>query len=161
MPLMNLDEIDFSQPDGEFIYKGQTYQVKHYANTYFFKNKKHNGFEFIFYFFDDVEDTEYYFPEKSFAQIVEQIIQKEHSNIRRCIQYKEAIFSFGIWNGRYYLPEYNNWRNIEWLNCNLPKVESLDELLEKPYEFFAEPAAILYKQELPLLEDEEKFYAFI
>ena len=50
--LISLHEIDFSQPDGEFIYKGQTYLVKQYANQYFFRNKKRTGCDFIFLFWE-------------------------------------------------------------------------------------------------------------
>lgn len=160
---INLHEIDFSQPDREFIYKRQTYQIKNYSNYYFFRNKKHTNHEFIYSFnystyFDAVKNV---FQKNSSPLNITQTIQEKDYLIQRCVQYKKSLFSFGRGTVQYYSPKYNQWIYIWCFKCNDPGYISLDKVFKKPYAFFVEQAVSVYEQELPLIKNEKKFVSFM
>lgn len=150
----SLDAIDFSKPDGEFIYKEQIYFVKHYFNTYFFKNTDPQSFEQIYAY------QAYGLPEticqpNYFTQLeVDEWIQYY---AQRCVQYKNVIFLFGLECGEYYSARYGNWVNFNW---KAPRYLNGDDILEKPYGFFAEQAEKAYFNELTIIEDKNNHDAF-
>ncbi len=162
---IKLHEIDFSQPDGEFIYKGQTYQIKKYSFYYFLRNKKHTNHEYIYtlnypndytYKRKNMNKTEYSMDVIELGKIIENIQILADDVIQRCVQYKKALFSFGDGlDGQYYSPKDDEWIRLKYFKCNLSEV-SLSEVLEKPYAFFVERAVNVYEQELPLIEDGKK-----
>ena len=155
---LSLEAIDFSHPDGEFIFKGQPYLLKYYFKHYFIKNKTRTSTEFI-YLFDDEKLAKNICNKSLSSQAIEQALHKEDYIIRRCVQYQEALFSFGTSYGKYYLPIENDWIYLEYLNCEYYQAINLTELLEKPYTFFLEFAKTVYEKELPLIDDENLYYA--
>lgn len=166
--LISLHEIDFSKPDGEFIYKGQSYQIKQYANNYFFRNKKHTSCDFICLLW--YSRLIYYYPElpkyicqqNSSLLVLDPIIQeKDYYCLKRCIQYKEALFTFSVsQQGHYYSPKANEWSWLYYRNCQAFNRMSLDEILENDYELFIEQAKNAYEKEIPLIENDNLFDSF-
>lgn len=153
---ISLHEIDFSQPDGKFVYKGQTYQIKQYANQYFFRNKKHTDCEFIFLFYNH-NLPKNISRKKLSQQQFEQKMQDKLYHIHRCLEYKKRLFSFGLYQGQSYSIKYDYWIFFHW---KYPKNMKQDDLLEMPYNFFIDKAKTAYENELFIIEDDELNYSF-
>ena len=154
----NLNAIDFSKPDGEFSLKTQIYQIKLYANAYFFRNKLYQGFDFIYAFRarglpEDICDS-------YLTQKVEQITFEEFKYlVQRCVQYQDTIFQFGIDNGEYYSLRHDGWIDF---NLKIPRYLSAYDILGKPLYFFIEQAEIAYYNQVDYIENEDSgdyFYA--
>lgn len=161
---INLHEIDFSQHNGEFIYKEETYQLKEYSNYYFFRNKKHVNHEFIYSFDSHGQYCLRKYSRPSPLDLAQTLLTQENPDgwVQRCVQYKEELFSFGDDSrGQYYSPKDNTWIALKYLKCNKIKKISIDEVLKKPYAFFVERVVSVYEQELPLIKDEKKFDSFM
>ncbi len=159
---ISLDAIDFSNPDGEFTFRGETYLFKQYLNSnYFIRNKRYIGLEFICFLLYTISARRTCHWQYNPLQFIAELIENNDIYIYRCIQYKEALFGFGNIHDEYYSPEYGKWIYLEYYNCKPPTSISLDEVLEKPYESFIERAAIAYNQELPLIKDDDLFYSLV
>jgi len=152
--VISLDAIDFSNPDGEFIFRGETYLLKKYLDNYFIRNKKHVGLKFIVVCFL------YPHREEVSTQDIKQSIENNQDYIYRCVQYKEALLGFGKIEDMYYSLKRNGWIGLRHFNYKPHINISLQEVFEKPYESFIEQAAIAYIQELPLIEDNLLFHFF-
>lgn len=153
---ISLDAIDFSQPDGEFIYQGQTYQLKRYSGLSFFRNKMQTSSIFVC-FFEDLAFAEAILEEKVSPQVIEQGIQQRIYDISRCVQYKNIPFCFGLRQGQYYSLKSEYWKLFNW---KAPRHISPDDLIEKPYTFFVDQAKNAYEKELPYIEDKELHDSF-
>jgi hypothetical protein len=160
---INLQSIDFDQPDGEFTFKGQFYQVKQYSNVYFFRNKDYKGFEFV-YSFRESNQAEDICQQNYSTQTSKEIIEYIES-IRRCIQYENTIFCFGITDydsyfqgeGNYFSLKYRYWMPFNWKPFKHIK---LDDILYKPHKAFFEKVITVYHNELPKIENEDLYDPF-
>lgn len=178
---ISLDAIDFSNPDGEFTFRGETYLLKKHLSIDFIRNKKHVGLEFICRLDHIGYDNRAYIDSQQHnsLQVIGELIENNNICIYRCIHYKEALFSFGNGKDKYYSPEHNQmfafgniqdyyyppesnqWICLRYINCKRPEKISLDDVLEKSYDFFIERAAIVFSQELPLIGNDDIFHSFI
>lgn len=141
----SLQAIDFSQPDGEFSYQGQTYQVKQYLGKYFFKNKLDKSDEFIYSFVDLSPDLEEKICQpRQAAKAKVRLNLERKASIQRCIEYAGTIFCFAFnmeaeycsFKSRYWIPlDWKPDRKLAW-----------NDVLQQPQEFFIEQA---YTAHLP------------
>lgn len=91
---INLKSIDFSQPDGEFIYNKETYQLKSYLDRYFFRNQNtHSDFIYSFNLFGE-NTVKQICEQKHTSETIEQLFSENITLIQRCIQYENTIFCF-------------------------------------------------------------------
>lgn len=139
-------EIDFSQPDGELIIRGQVYEVKEYLNKHFFRNKLQTGSDFIY----SLEDLHYRLENSSLSQdTILDLKNQDLIGLQRCIDYENTIFCFNwnSWNqycsfkSRYWIPF--DYKTPEEMYCYHVVEEHnklLNDLLEQPYEFFLKQA---------------------
>lgn len=152
---ISFQAIDFSKPDCEFVYKGEIYQIKQYLNKCFFKDKNHQGYDFI-YSFEESYLAENICEKDSLAEI-EELLLENAGYIERCVEYEQTIFCFSInqesqskWrggqmisfeqisgNGVHFSHQYEGWVFVSW---QPPKYLNLDEFLELPHEFFLQQA---------------------
>lgn len=156
---ISLNAIDFSSPEGEFTFRRESYLLKQCVDSYFIRNKTHVGLEFTYLL--DHKLAESICQQEVSPQVIEELLEDNHNYIHRCVQYKEAIFGFGVGQDKYYSQKYNGWIYLKPINYKAFKNISLEEVLENPYEFFIERAATAYSKELPLIEDEDLFYSSI
>lgn len=142
----NLHSIDFSQPDGEFLYQEQTYQFKQYLGKDFFRNKSFQTGSYIY-------SVKFFTPTDIFKAIstgeIEQGYQYQLSEklMQRCIQYENTIFCFdlssseGINRGEYCSLKSQYWIMFKWKPF---QQLSLDDILEQPEDFFVKQAVTIY-----------------
>ncbi len=111
----NLHSIDFSQPDGEFLYKEQTYQFKQYLGKDFFRNKLFQTCSYVY-------SVKFFTPTDIFKAIstgeIEQGYQYQPSEklMQRCIQYENTIFCFGLSSSEgIYSGEYCSLKSQYWI----------------------------------------------
>ncbi len=129
--IINLDEIDFSNSEGEFIFRGENYLIKQYLDSYFIRSKRHVCLEFIC-FLDYGGLAEGICHQEVSPQNIEKLLEDNHNYIYRCVQYKKALFGFGDIQDRYYSPKYNEWIYLKHINYESHTDISLDEVFEKP-----------------------------
>ncbi len=152
---ISLHEIDFSQPDREFIYKGQTYQIKEYSDICYVKKNKSHPWEFIYVFCSHSASL---INKQNYSSTLEEIILKKADKLLRCVEYENIIFGFSTNNkGCYFSIEDEYWT---WFNWKAPRHMSIDDLLEKPYDFFIDKAKTIYYTEIPLIEDKVDDYSY-
>lgn len=90
---IDLQEIDFSQPDGTFTYREQTYHVKQYLEKYFFKKILCQNLDPL-YSFIDLYPGEYVCEKGELPNTIAMFTGSIIENIQRCIQYEGVIFCF-------------------------------------------------------------------
>jgi hypothetical protein len=142
---ISLRAIDFSQPDGEVVIRGQVYEVKEYLNKYFLRNKLQTGYDFIY----SLEELRFLIKEDSFSKDPLKIDLPDLIGLQRCIDYENTIFCFN-WDSS---NEYCSFKSKYWIPFDWKTLEEryssdfrenyderLNDLLEQPYNFFLEQA---------------------
>jgi hypothetical protein len=148
---IDLQGIDFRQPDGTFDYKGQTYHIKQYLERYFFKSALHNSLDLLYSFIDGYYGK--YICEKGeLPETIDMFTGSLVDSVQRCVQYKEIIFcfSFGdyscgellVGDVIYFSSKYGYWMSFD---RETVEEQSYDNFLDRPNEFFINEARKAYE----------------